>query len=70
MFSKKNTFSIWKQSLLMTLIIATHNYVHCTIEYTTCTCKFMSIDVHPMVLKAHQLLNSGSAWRTKWDEDT
>ena len=54
----------------MTLIIATHNYVHCTIDYTTCTCKFMSIDVHPMVLKAHQLLNSGSAWRTKWDEDT
>lgn len=39
----------------MTLIIAIHNYVHCTIEYTTCTFKFMSIDVHPMVLKAHQL---------------
>lgn len=27
----------------------------------------MSIDVHPMVLKAHQLLNSGSAWWTKRD---
>lgn len=54
----------------MNLIIAIQNYVHCTIEYTTCTCKFMSIDVHPTFLNAHQLLNSGSAWGTKRDEGT
>lgn len=63
MFSKKHIFYMKTKPII-------HNYVHCTIEYKTCTCKFMSIDVHPMVLNAHQLLNSGSAWGTKRDEGT